>query len=83
MASTIRIDLDKVGVRQVALNSPEVRAMIKAKTEAVASAARSNTKLPVSVHMGGKRRARGYVWLPSVVVESRDRVLGRAMDAAK
>ena len=85
MASTIRIDLNKDNVREVALTSPEVRAMIEAKAEAVASAARSNDtgNLPVSVYVGGNRRARAYIHYPSAVRESRDRVLGRAIDAAR
>lgn len=86
MASTIRIELDRAGVRYAALTSPEIRAMLKAKTDAVAAAARGNTTLEVVASVGGKSRARGEVRLvgpAGTATEAKHRVLGTAIDAAR
>lgn len=86
MATTIRIELYPPGVRHAALTSPEVRAMLKAKVDAVAAAARSNTTLEVVASVGGKARARGEVRLvgaAGAATEAKHRVLGTAIDAAR
>lgn len=82
MATKFRIELNHVGVREAALNSREVQALIARKTEAVKAAAQANTSEEVQSSVGGKSRARGIVRVP-VWVESRDRVLGTAIDAAR
>lgn len=83
--STVRIVLNSPGIRQVALTSPEVRALIHSKAQAVANAV-NDPSVPVRVHDGGVSRARSTVALDSPVgalIESRDRLLGTALDAAK
>jgi hypothetical protein len=85
MATTIRIELDSDGVRHAALTSPEVRAMLKAKVDAVAGAARGNTTLEVVATVGGGSRARGEVRLvgpAGAATEAKHRVLGTALGAA-
>ena len=83
MAATVRFDLNFEGMRSAALTSPEVRAMILAKGEAVAVAARSTTKWTIDVNGGGKDRARVYVSYAGGHDEAETRVLGRALDAAR
>lgn len=86
MATKVRIELNRTGIRQI-LNSAEVRGRIAAKTEAVANAARGNLggdDLKVVTEVAGRSRARGYVTLVAgAAKEAEDRVLGRAMDAAR
>lgn len=86
MATKVRIELNRAGIREL-LNSAEVRARIAAKTEAVAQAAEANLggdDLRVETQVAGRSRARGYVTLVAgAAKEAEDRVLGRAIDAAR
>lgn len=86
MALKVRIEINRDGIREM-LNSPEVRDRIAAKTEAVARAARASLGKwdpEVVTQIAGRSRARGYVTLVAgAQKEAKDRVLGRAMDAAR
>lgn len=85
MSTTVRLTLNSAGIRQVALTSREVRALIHSKAQAVAGAV-NDPDAPVVVRDGGTSRARSMVVLDSPVgaaIESRDRLLGTAIDAAR
>lgn len=81
MATRIRIDLDKAGIRAVALTSAEVRAACKAKAEAMAERARGMTDDEIVVNEGGRSRARAYVTRlgSGARGEANDRALGRSI----
>lgn len=96
MAIKVRFKLNRKGIREV-LTRAETQEMLHAKGEAVAEAVRARgirvegapggTALPVTVRTSGRGiRARTYVVLdhPSgLAVESKHRVLGGAIDAAR
>lgn len=80
--TTVRIELNRDGVRQAALTSPEVRAELARIGEATASRARSQTNNEVEVVEGGKGRARVYVRMlgaDAAALEAKERILGRSL----
>lgn len=84
--SSVRISLDRRGVRAAALTSPGVRAEIHKRAEAMAAQARAEVDNEVIVADGGRSRARSYVRMlgaDAEAIEARDRVLGRAIDAGR
>lgn len=85
MASSIRIDLNRDGIRAAALTSPQVRAMIAAKAEKVAEAARGHTDDEIVTAHAGKSRARSYVRRlgSGAAGEAKDRALGGSIDAGR
>lgn len=82
----MRLELDSAGVRAAALTSPEVRAEIHARAEAMAAAARQRTDNEVVVADGGRSRARSYVRMlgpDAAAEEAQERILGSAIDAGR
>lgn len=89
MAAKMKLTIDKAGVRAAALTSPEVRAAVHAAAAEIAARAEvpahETQDYGVEVIDGGKSRARSYVVLRgpnSVALESRHRILGRALGGA-
>lgn len=84
MATRVRIELDRAGIRAVALTSAEVRAACKAKAEAMAERARTQTDDEIEVGEGGRSRARAYVTRlgSGAAGEANDRALGRSIGGA-
>jgi hypothetical protein len=81
MATQVRIELNKAGIREAALTSQDVRDMIAKFSEQVAGRARSGGDTIETFH-GGDDRARSYVWLAesnSAANEAKNRILGRAL----
>jgi len=81
---SIRIELDRAGIRAVALTSAEVRAAVKAKAEAIANRARGATDDRIVVNEAGRSRARAYVVRldGGSAAEAHDRALGRSIGGA-
>lgn len=79
--TSLRIELNRAGIRAVALTSPEVRAAVKAKAEAIANRARGATDDRIVVNEGGRSRARAYVVRldGGAAAEAHDRALGRSV----
>lgn len=77
-----RFDMDKTGVRAVALNSAKVREAIEARAEAMAARARVTTddEIEVTVHQR-KDRVGAYVTRlgSGAAGEANDRALGRSI----
>jgi len=82
--ATFRIDLNRAGIREAALTSPEVRAAVHAAAEGIAARARSLTDDEIDVHEGGRDRARAYVRRlgSGAQGEAEDRALGRSIGGA-
>lgn len=82
----LRIELDRTGVREAALTSPEIRAAITAVAEKMAAAARQRTENEIVVTNAGKSRARSYVRMlgaDAAAEEAKERILGTAIDAGR
>jgi len=82
--ASLRIDLNRAGIREAALQSPEVRAAVRAIAESVAARARGTTDDEIDVHEGGTSRARAYVRRlgSGAAGEAQDRALGRSVGGA-
>lgn len=86
MATRVKIQLDRDGVREAALTSPGVREAVGDTAERIAQAARGRTDLEIEVVHAGQRRARSYVRMvgaDAAATEARDRILGSAIDAGR
>lgn len=83
--ASIRFDFNRANLRTAALTSPQVRAVIAQRAEAIAAQARSNTDDPIVTNHAGRSRARSYVRRlgSGELGESKDRALGKAMDAGR
>lgn len=82
----LRIELDRSGVREAALTSPEVRAAVAQVAEKMANAARSRTENKIEVTHAGRSRARSYVRMlgaDAAAEEAKERILGSAIDAGR
>jgi hypothetical protein len=81
MAQSFRIELNRAGIRELALTSPEVRAAVRATAESIAARARSATRDEIDVAEGGTSRARAYVRRlgSGAAGEANDRALGRSV----
>lgn len=81
MAGSVRIELNRSAIREVALRSPEVRSAVRAIAESVANRARSLTDDEIDVHEGGTNRSRAYVRRlgSGAAGEASDRALGRSI----
>lgn len=82
----MRIELDRAGVREAALTSPEVRAAVGQVAEKMAAAARGRTENIIEVIHAGKSRARSYVRMlgaDAAREEAKERILGSAIDAGR
>lgn len=79
---SVRFELNRDGVRHAALTSPEIRAAVKAKADAIASRARGLTDDEIVVNEGGRSRARAYVVRldGGAAAEASDRALGRSVN---
>ena len=85
MAGTLRLEIRNEGIAEL-LVSPEVKALIKRKAEAVAAKAAGETDMPILVEDRTGKRARYRVFVDDVEakrVEAKTRLLGRAIDAAR
>lgn len=84
MATRVRLDLNRDGIRAVALTSDAVRAAVKAEADAIAARARSQTDDEIVVNEGGRSRARAYVTRlgSGAAGEAKDRALGRSIGGA-
>lgn len=85
MSTTVRFILNSPGIREAALTSPAVRKLVHDKAQAVADAV-NDAAAPVVVRDAGVSRARSLVVLDSpvgAVIESKNRLLGSALDAAR
>ena len=73
------------GSMKSVLTSSEVRAMIAARAERIAAAARARTDDEIVTADAGKSRARSYVRRldSGAQGEARDRALGSSIDAAR
>lgn len=76
--TSVRLDFDRNALREVALTSPQVRAMIAAKADEIAASARSRTDDEIVTAHAGKSRARSYVRRlgSGARGEAQDRALG-------
>lgn len=86
MPKRVKIELDRAGIREAALTSPDVRAAIAEVAEKIAVSARGRTDNEVEVVHAGRSRARSYVRMlgpDAARTEARDRVLGTAIDAGR
>lgn len=84
--SSIRIELDRAGVREAALTSQEVRDAVGQVAEKIAAAARGRTENLIEVTHAGKSRARSYVRMlgaDAAAEEAKERILGSAIDAGR
>lgn len=82
MASSLRIELNKAGVRAL-LVSPEIQADLKTRADRIAQAAGEGFEAEVGT---GANRARAIVRTATFEArraEARDRVLTRALDAGR
>lgn len=88
--SSIRFEIDREGVREAALRSPEVRGQLRKIAEETADRARSinessgvtSEKPTIEVSEGGRTRARAYIRAVGPAAAAREakyRVLGRAL----
>jgi len=88
--TSFRINLDRAGVREAALTSPEVRAALRTVADEIADRARSIdaaegvTSKPseITVSEGGTSRARAYIHAEGAAAAAREakyRILGRAL----
>lgn len=88
-----RIELNRAGVREAALTSPDVRAALRTVADQIADRARAIdagegvTSKPseISVREGGSTRARAYIHAEGAAAAAREakyRILGRALDGA-
>ena len=88
--TSFRLELDRAGVREAALTSPEIRAELRRIAEGVADRARSIgagegvTSHPseIEVGEGGTTRGRAYVRAVGDAAAAREakyRILGRAL----
>ena len=82
--SSIRFEFNRDAIRHAALTSPEVRAAVKAKAEAIAARARGATDDRIVVNDGGRSRARSYVVRldGGAAAEASDRAMGRSVSGA-
>ena len=83
--TSFRFDHSRDGIREVALTSPEIRAMIAARAERIAAAARGKTGDEIVTAHAGKSRARSYVRRldSGAAGEANDRALGSAIDSGR
>lgn len=81
MATSVRFELNKAGIRAVALTSPEVRAAVHDVAQGVASRAAGKTDDEIVVQDAGKSRARSYVRRlgSGARGEAADRALGSSL----
>ena len=79
--ATVRIELNRDGIREAVLRSDKVRAAIRAKAEEIAANARNQTDDEIVVGEGGSSRARAYVTRlgSGARGEAKDRALGRSI----
>lgn len=79
-----RLEINRAGIREAALTSPEVRAAVRDIAEGIASRARGATEDEIVVAEGGRSRARAYVRRlgSGARGEAHDRALGRAIGGA-
>jgi len=77
---SIRFEFNRDAIRAAALTSPEVRAAVKDKAEAIADRVRGATDDRIVVNEGGRSRARAYVVRldGGAAAEAHDRALGRS-----
>lgn len=81
-----KIELDRAGIREAALTSPEVREAVAERAERIAAAARGRTDLEIEVVNAGRSRARSYVRMlgaEAAPTEAKHRILGTAIDAGR
>lgn len=94
MATKIRLELDRAGVRQAALTSPEVRTALRKIGQATLSRAqaldagvgRDSAKSRFELAQGGRSRARVYVRAEGPAAAAREakyRILGRSLGGAR
>jgi len=83
MATSVRLELNRDGIRQVALLSPEVRGRLRQIAEATATRARGMTNLEIDVRDGnGRSRAAVHVGMlgpAAAATEAKHRILGRSL----
>jgi hypothetical protein len=81
MPQRVRIELDRAGVREAALSSPEVRDAVSAIAQRIASEAQSKTDDEIVVNDAGQSRARSYVTRlgSGARGEAEDRALGSSI----
>jgi len=88
--ASFRIELNREGIREAALRSPEVRAGLRAVADEIADRARAidsgegvtSEPSDIEVEEGGTRRARVYVRAVGAAAAAREakyRILGRAL----
>ena len=85
MAGAMRLTILNAGIGEL-LRSEGVKADIKRRAEAVGAAARAQTDMPILVEdwSGVRARYRIVADAPEAkLVEAKDRLLGRAIDAAR
>jgi len=84
MATRVRFDFNRDGIRAAALTSDDVRAAVKAKAEQIAARARAQTDDEIVTGEGGRSRARSYVTRlgSGASGEAADRALGRSIGGA-
>lgn len=71
------------GIRKVSQNTPAVRAVIEQKTRQITNLANSMaTRRKAEPWMGGKRRARGYIFRRQAA-EAADGAMVKALKASK
>ena len=91
--TSFRIELDRAGVREAALSSPEVRAALRTIADGIAERARgidagegvTSHQSEITVSEGGTNRARAYVHANGAAAAAREakyRILGRALDGS-
>lgn len=83
--TSVRIELNRAGVRAAALTSPEVRAELRRIAEATAGRARGQCDNDIEVVEGGQSRARAYVRMlgpDAAAREAKHRILGRSLGGA-
>ncbi len=93
MAISVRVDLNREGIREAALTGEPIKRMVEAKAEEVAASARGaglmvegepgTMALPIAVspaHMSTRARVRVFIEHASgMAVEAKHRVLGSAL----
>ena len=83
--TSIRFDFNRDAISHAALTSPEVRAEVKRRAEAIAERARGATDDRIEVNEGGRSRARAYVVRldGGATAEAQDRALGRSVSGGE
>jgi len=81
VASPIKWEWNRGGIRAAALNSDGVRAEVERIAQSAAQRARSMTDDEIEVEMAGRSRARAYIRRlgSGTVGEAKDRALGRSL----